>query len=185
MDDHLIIQKFYERDEQAIRDLSDKYGALCKTIANRILSNEQDAEECVNDALLAAWNNIPPERPDPLLSYICRITRNISLKKYHFNTAKKRNHYYDMLLDELEETLSGTESVEDEILANELRDAMNDFLSELKPHDRIIFVKRYWLFEPSAKIADEIGKSNNYVNVHLHRTRRKLEGYLKTRGLIE
>lgn len=185
MEDHLIIQKFYDRQEQAVRDLSDKYGTLCQTIANRILGNKQDAEECVNDALLAAWNTIPPERPDPLSTYICRLTRNISLNKYHANTAQKRNHYYDLLLDELEESLAGNESVEDEILARELKHAINEFLAGLKQSDRIIFIKRYWFCDTITGIADSLGKSKNYVNVHLHRIRKKLETYLETRGLIE
>ena len=184
MEDEFIIQKFCERQEQAIQDLSDKYGMLLQTIANRILNNKQDAEECVNDTLLAAWNNIPPEHPNPLSAYVCRITRNLSLKKYRANTAQKRNHYYDLLIDELEESLIGKESVEDEILTKELQHAINNFLSECKQNDRIIFIKRYWFFEPIPEIADEIGKSKNYVNVHLHRIRKKLENYLITRGLI-
>lgn len=185
MEDQQIIQKFYERQEQALKDLSNKYGTLCQAIANRILSNQQDAEECVNDALLVAWNTIPPEHPDPLSAYICRITRNISLKKYHANTAQKRNHYYDVLLDELQESLAGKESVEDEILAKELEHAINGFLSECKQVDRIIFIKRYYFFEPVASIADSVGKSKNYITVHLHRVRKKLENDLKTKGLIE
>ncbi|MCM1235624.1 MAG: sigma-70 family RNA polymerase sigma factor [Ruminococcus flavefaciens] len=185
MEDHLIIQEFYERSERAIQDLSDKYGTLCHTIAKRILGNKQDAEECVNDALLAAWNTIPPEQPDPLSTYICRITRNISLNKYHANTAQKRNHYYDLVLDELEQTLVGNASVEDEILAKELEHAINGFLSKCKQNDRIIFIKRYWFFESITKIADSLGKSRNYVTVHLHRSRKKLKQYLTTRGLIE
>lgn len=185
MEDYLIIQRFCERQERAIQDLSDKYGALCHMVANRILKNKQDAEECVNDAMLAAWNTIPPEHPNPLSAYVCRITRNISLKKYYASKAQKRNHSYDLILDELEESLSGNESVEDEILARELKQAINEFLSGCRQCDRIIFVKRYWFLETVSEIADEIGRNNNYVNVHLHRIRKRLQGYLKTRGLIE
>lgn len=185
MEDHQIIQEFYERSEQAVRHLSDKYGGLLQTVATRILGNKQDAEECVNDALLAAWNTIPPNHPDSLPAYICRITKNISLNKYHANTAQKRNHYYDLVLDELEETLAGNNSVEGEILAKELECAINSFLAALKRSDRIIFIKRYWLLEPVTDIARSLGKSQNYVSVHLHRIRKKLKDHLKTRGLIE
>lgn len=185
MEDQLIIQEFYERSERAIRDLSEKYGNLCQAIANRILGNEQDAEECVNDALFAAWNTIPPKHPDPLSAYICQITRNISLNKYHANTAQKRNHYYDLVLDELEESVAGNASVEDEILAKELEHVINNFLSELKPSDRIIFIKRYWFLEPITEVAHSLGKSENYVSVHMHRIRKRLKNYLKTRGVIE
>lgn len=185
IEDQMIIKKLYERSEEAIKELSDKYGALCQGIANRILSNEQDAEECLNDALLAVWNTVPPEEPDPLSAYICRITRNISLKKYHANTAKKRNTHYDVALDELEECLAGGSSVEDEILAKELQQSMNDFLSKLKKADRVMFVRRYWFLETVSEIAGSIGRSNNYVTVHLHRSRKKLENYLKMKGLIQ
>lgn len=185
LEDQLIIKKLNERSEEAIKELSDKYGALCRGIARRILSNEQDAEECLNDALLAVWNTVPPENPHPLSVYICRITRNISLKKYHANTAKKRNTYYDLALDELEECLAGDSSVEDEILAKELQQNINDFLSELKKADRIMFVRRYWFLESVSEIADSIGRNNNYVTVHLHRSRKKLENYLKMKGLIQ
>lgn len=184
MEDQLIIEKLFERSEGGIKELSNKYGKQCKIIANRVLQNEQDAEECVNDALLAAWNTIPPKKPNPLSAYIYRVTKNISLKKYHANTAKKRNNHYDLVLDELEECLVGETTVEEEILAKELEKAMNDFLSELKKQDRILFVKRYWYLESIPEIADSSGRSTNYVAVHLHRSREKLKKYLKQKGLM-
>lgn len=183
MDDQLIIKKLGERSESAIQALSDKYGKLCLALANRILHNEQDAEECVNDALLAAWNTIPPASPDPLSTYLCGITRNLSIAKYHANTAKKRNHYYDLVLDELADSLPGNTLVEDEILAKELGHAINDFLSGLGKFDRMLFIRRYWFLESVSEIADQVGKSANYVTLHLHRSRKKLENYLKANGL--
>lgn len=184
MDDQLIIKKFQERSEDAIQELSDKYGKLCYALANRILHNEQDAEECVNDALLAAWDTIPPANPDPLSTYLCGITRNLSIKKYHANTAKKRNHYYDLVLDELADSLPGDTLVEDEILAKELGQAINVFLSGMREFDRILFVRRYWLLESIPEIAGQVGRSKNYVTVHLYRSRKQLESYLKSQGLI-
>ena len=91
MDDSKIIELFFERSEQAIIELSNKYGAICSKVADNILNNRLDSEECVNDAYLGVWNTIPPQRPNPLLSYVCRIVRNLALKKYHENTAQKRN----------------------------------------------------------------------------------------------
>lgn len=79
--DNEIIDLFYERSEQAIVELSKKYGSVCRKVARNILNNELDAEECVNDSFLAAWNTIPPQKPDPMLTYICRIVRNLSMKK--------------------------------------------------------------------------------------------------------
>ena len=102
MDDSKIIDLFYERSEQAIIELSKKYGAVCTRVANNILNNRQDTEECVNDAYLGAWNTIPPHHPNPLLSYVCRIVRNLAVNRYHANTAAKRNSSYDVALDELE-----------------------------------------------------------------------------------
>lgn len=102
LEDVKIIELFFARTEQAIAELAAKYGSTCKRIANNILKCEPDAEECVNDTYLAAWNAIPPERPDPLRTYIFRITRNIATAKYHANTALKRNSYYDVALDEFE-----------------------------------------------------------------------------------
>ena len=90
MDDSKIIELFYERSEQAIVELSKKYGDTCHKIAVNILKNDSDAEECVNDTYLGAWNTIPPQNPNPLLTYICRIVRNISIKRYHQNTAQRR-----------------------------------------------------------------------------------------------
>ena len=100
MDDSKIIELFYERSEQAIIELSKKYGTVCTKVAKNILNDVRDTEECVNDAYLGAWNTIPPQRPNPLLSYVCRIVRNLAIKKYHANTAVKRNSIYDVALDE-------------------------------------------------------------------------------------
>ena len=102
IDDRKIIALFFERNEQAIKELSEKYGAVFTKVAYNILNNRQDAEECINEAYLAAWNTIPPHNPNPLLSYVCRIVRNLAIKKYHANTAAKRNSIYDAALDELE-----------------------------------------------------------------------------------
>lgn len=98
LDDSKIIELFYARSEQAIVELSQKYGSVCSKIANNILNNKLDAEECVNDAYLGAWNTIPPQNPNPLLTYISRIVRNLSIKKYHSNTSVKRNSFYDVAL---------------------------------------------------------------------------------------
>lgn len=85
MEDEKIIRLFYERSEQAISKINAKYGKICQRVLYNILNNRQDAEECVNDAYLGAWNAIPPANPTPLLTYICKIVRNISLKNYIFS----------------------------------------------------------------------------------------------------
>lgn len=101
MEDQEIIELFFARLEQAISGLQNKYGNRCMKVAYNILNNRLDAEECVNDAYLAAWNTIPPEKPNPLFTYVCHIVRNLSIKRYHANNALKRNSHYDVALDEL------------------------------------------------------------------------------------
>lgn len=80
LDDRKIIELFFERSEQAIIELSNKYGSVCSKVAFNILNNTQDTEECVNNAYLGTWNTIPPQNPNPLLSYVCRIVRNLAIR---------------------------------------------------------------------------------------------------------
>ena len=118
--DDQIIALFFARSQQALTELDRKYGAVCGSVARNILRNPQDAEECVNDAYLGVWNTIPPQHPDPLLTYLCRIVRNRSIKRYHANTAQKRNSSYDVALDELTQCIPATETVESTLSAQEL-----------------------------------------------------------------
>lgn len=127
LEDSKIIELFFARVEQAIVELSAKYGTVCNRIARNILKNDLDAEECVNDTYLAAWNSIPPQKPDPLRTYIFRIVRNIAIAKYHANTSEKRNSYYDVALEELENCLVASVTVEQEISANELSQKIDNF----------------------------------------------------------
>ena len=120
MDDSKIIALFFARSEQAIVELCAKYGSLCMHIACNILNNSQDAEECVNDTYMGAWNTIPPQKPNPLQAYIAKIVRNIAITRYHANTAQKRNSHYDVALDELEHCLSSSQTPEDTLQAKEL-----------------------------------------------------------------
>ena len=185
MEEQMIIKLLFERSEVAIHELSLEYGKTCKRLAFKILSNQQDVEECINDAYLAVWNSIPPKKPNPLAAYIYRIVKNIALKKYCTNTAQKRNHYYDVILEEVDEFLSVNETVESEILAKEISNKINIFLGTLKEKDRVIFVQRYWLCYSIEEIAINTGASKNYVTVHLYRTREKLRDYLKEEGFYD
>ena len=120
IDDEKIIELFFERSEQAIRELDIKYGKICHNLSYNIVNSRQDAEECVNDAYLGAWNAIPPVRPNPLLSYIVKIVRNISLKIYWRKEAAKRSGHYTIALEEIEGCIADQKTVEDEIEAREL-----------------------------------------------------------------
>lgn len=178
MNDQLIIELFKKRSEEAIAAVSRKYGNLCKTISHRILRNEQDSEECVNDTYLVLWNTIPPQEPNPLVAYVCKIVRNLTLKKYRYNTAEKRNSIYDVTLDELEECIEGGVDPEKVLEEKELTGQLNAFAGKLKEKDRVIFVKRYWFGEDIPEIAEEMGLTSNYINVHLHRIREKLKQFM-------
>lgn len=184
MDESYIINLFNERSEKAITELSNKYGYLCKNIAENILKNKQDSEECVNDAFLGVWNSIPPQKPTSLKAYVLKIVRNQALKKYHSNTAIKRNSQYDVALDELEKCLSGFTDVESETDLLELTRLINNFLEALSKNDRIMFVKRYWFAMSITEIAEEFKVKNHYVSVKLSRIRGDLKTYLEKEGFV-
>ena len=184
LDDSKIIELFYERSEQAIIELSNKYGTVCTKVANNILNDVRDTEECVNDAYLGAWNTIPPQRPNPLLSYVCRIVRNLAIKKYHANTASKRNSIYDVALDELENCFPAAETVEDEFNASETALVIDRFLETLDRDNRVMFVRRYWHSDSITDLAELFQTSNHNISVRLSRTREKLKKYLIQEGVF-
>lgn len=182
MEDSRIIALFEERSEQAVEELAKKYGALCRTVAGNILGSAQDAEECVNDAYLGVWNTVPPQKPDPLLTYVCRIVRNLATARYHANTAQKRNSAYDAALDELEDCLAGADTAETALGARELAHALDAFLDTLRADERVLFVRRYWYADSLADIAARMHISRGSAAVRLSRTREKLKKYLREEG---
>ena len=182
MEDQAIIALFRSRSEQAITELSNKYGQLCGRVANNILHNFLDAEECVNDTWLGVWDSVPPQQPDPLVTYVCGITRNLALKKYHASTAQKRNSTYDVALDELESCLSLPDTAETELSARELAELLNRFLGKLDQESRVIFLRRYWYADSISAIAFRLHMRENQVSVRLHRIRKKLREELRKEG---
>ncbi len=184
MTDDEIIRLFFERSEQAITELSKEHGRAAARVARNILGSERDAEECVNDTYLAVWNAIPPQKPDPLRTFVCKIARNLAAAKYHANTAKKRNSRYDAALDELEECLSDGGSVEEAYGAKELSAAIIAVLAALSYSDRLLFVRRYWYSDSMQDIAAMTGSTANSVAVRLYRLREKLRHHLSKEGLL-
>lgn len=182
LEDSEIIELFNSRSEQAISETREKYGSACLAISQNILGNSLDAEECVSDALLALWNAIPPEKPNPLRAYLFRIVRNISISKYHSNTAGKRNSFYDVALDELEDCLAGITSVEQEITARELSTLIDRFLGTLDEDSRMLFVRRYWYSDSVKELSERFGITENNLSVRLSRIRSKLKKYLQKEG---
>ena len=184
MKDHEIIALFFERSERAITELINKYGAAIKNVASNILKDAQDAEEAVNDTYLTVWNRIPPTKPDHLGAYSCRIARNLSLKRFHSNTAQKRNSYYDVALDELEDTIPALSTVESTYDAKELTGYLNRFLKNLSKDDRYLFMRRYWYGDKISDIAENLNVTPHKASVRLFRLRQKLLILLKKEGLI-
>lgn len=183
MDDSKIVQLYWDRNEQALTATSDKYGNYCISIAKNILGNKEDAEECVNDTYMRAWNSLPPHRPNILSTYLGKITRNLSFNLYKRNTADKRGGgEVPVVLDEIVDLVSDTDDVEKEIDRRELVKAIDDFLGKLPADKRSIFICRYWYFDSISNIASRFGMTNNYVSVLLNRLRLKLHNYLLERG---
>ena len=184
IDDEKIIEMFFERDQQAIRELNRKYGKICHDLSYNIVNSRQDAEECVNDAYLGVWNAIPPAHPNPLISYIVKIVRNISLKTYWKKEAAKRGSIYTIAMQEIETCIADPKTVEDEIETRELARIIEDFLNTLTVENRVIFMRRYWFADSYKDIAEFVGLSEKTISVRLTRIREKLKQYLIERGVF-
>ncbi len=144
MEDHQIIDLYWKRDESAITETDCKYGIFCHRIAMNLLSVHEDAEECVSDAYLQAWNSMPPQRPKKLKLWLGQVVRNIAINLWHKSHAKKRYNGVDQLLSELEDTIPSNQNVEREIENAELGAMINEWLLSLPEDDRNLFVHRYW-----------------------------------------
>ena len=179
MDDREIIQLYWNRNEEAIRETSLKYGRLCSLIANNILKNREDSEEVVNDTYLALWNSIPPKNPDRFSAFTSRITRNLALRKYEYNSAAKRNPEAVYALEELKDCISGKDSLENELENKRIETAISEFLWEQDEEKRNIFVLRYWYFESVRSISIRTGYSEGKIKSILFRLRKKLREYLR------
>ena len=183
MDDAKIVQLYWDRNEQAIPATADKYGNYCTSIAKNILGNREDAEECVNDTYLNAWNSMPPHRPSLLSTFLGKIVRNLSFNRYKYNTAYKRGGgELPVVLDELSDLVTGKDDVEQEIDRKELVKAIDSFLDRLPADKRSIFISRYWHTDSISEIANRFGMTENNVSVTLNRLRLKLHNYLLERG---
>lgn len=177
MQDLQIINALCERDENALGEISEKFGKLCMQVAYNVLGNREEAEECVNDTYLNVWESIPPARPDNLRAFICKITRNISLNRLKYNSAQKRSPGSLISLSDLDEKIGVTPDYE------ELGDILDRFLRTEKPESRIIFMRRYWFMDSIEEIAMMYNYSESKVKSLLYRTRGRLEKFLKKEGI--
>ena len=184
MDDSKIIALYLDRSEQAISETSKKYGRYCHYIAYGILQNDEDAEECVNDTYLRAWEAIPPKRPSRLQTFLGKITRNLSLNKWEKLSAEKRGAgRASLVLDELSECIPTEKDTAHTVEAMVIRDTMNRFLQQLPAETRRLFVRRYFYLSPVKEIAEDYGLSESKVTVTLFRTRAKLKAVLEKEGI--
>ena len=184
LDDNRIIDLFFARSEQAISELDKTHGATVRKTAANILYSRQDVEETVDDTYMGCWTSIPPARPAPLVSFVCRIARNIAVSRVRCETAAKRNSGFDLVLDEIEEFVPSGMDVESELEAKELVTAVNRFLASLDYDDRYVFIRRYWFADSVKDIAASMGCRENVVSVRLTRLRKKLRNILEKEGVI-
>lgn len=177
MEDKDIIALYYARNEDAIRESSDKYGTYVKGISMSILKNISDAEECVNDTWLKAWRSIPPQNPPSLKVYLGRLVRHLSIDRLRTISRHKRSYELQVALDELTEC-----SPPDDGDVTALTEALNEFLDGLEPTERRLFVGRYWHLYPVSVLADTYGLTENNTSVRLFRLRERLREYLMKKG---
>lgn len=186
MEDTQIIELYWARSDDAIRASDEKYGAYCFTVASRVVESREDAEECVNDTWLRAWNAMPPERPGHLRMFFAAITRNLSLDRIRERLTRKRGGgTVSLALEELSECVSGSPEVEDAVIASELAASVDRFLSTVREPSRSIFLRRYFFFESIEEIARARGMKPGTVSVSLHRTKKSLREHLKKEGFFD
>lgn len=180
VEDLAIVELYHQRDEQAIAESDKKYGGLCRTIAMRLLGIREDAEECVNDTWFAAWNKMPPDRPNALSAFLGRITRNLSISRWRQNHAQKRYNGIEVLLSELEDCVPSPSTVEEELERQELAQSISVWLDSLELEDRRLFIRRYWYGEPVKTLASKRGERANALSQRLLRLRKNLRTFLES-----
>lgn len=183
MEDQMIMELYFARDEQAIAETDKKYGSYCYQIANGILSSREDAEETVSDTFWHTWNAIPPQRPRYLKLFLAKITRNLAFSRWRSYAAYKRGGgEMELVLEELSACIASPGSVEDRLNGKELARAIRSFLNTLPAREQDIFLRRYFFVEESSAIAARYGMKPATVLRTLSRTREKLKKYLTQEG---
>ena len=179
MNDEKILELYWDRSEDALRESDAKYGAYCYTIAYNILSEAEDSEECVSDTWLRAWNTIPPQKPNCLRMFFAKITRNLSIDRYR----KQKRAAFCAPREELAECVSGNDTIETELQKKELAESINRFLRKLSARDCNIFLRRYFYAEPIKDIAKKYHLEDYNIYSILSRTRKKLKEHLRKEGI--
>lgn len=185
MTDSELIRLFGARDERAISETKLRYGAYCFTVAMNILRNSEDAEECINDALLAAWERIPPAEPKNMQTFLGKLMRNAAIGYWRKSHADKRGSgHIELLLEELSDAAASEDALDRIEDVMTFKETFNSFLGSLKKEQRIIFLRRYFYMQDVEEIASALGLSESKVKVVLHRTRKKLRKILESEGSL-
>ena len=180
-----IVDMFLERKENAIKATSERYGARLRSICFRITGNTQTAEECENDTYLEAWKRIPPSEPRTyFMTFLSRIARTISLNRSVSDHRLKRFAYMEELSSELEQCIASSSSVEQELDAKLLIEAISDFLKKQPKEKRIIFMRRYYYLEKTSVIANQLGYNESSLRSLLFRMRKELRDYLEKEEIL-
>lgn len=183
MKDEEIVALYWDRNEDAIQQTQQKYGAYLSKVAYNILSDIEDSKECVNDTYLAAWNSMPPQRPKVLSTYLGKITRQISIDVFRKkNSAKRYASEYAVSLEELGDTFSDGTTPEQVLDEKMLDDAINHFVRALPDEAQRAFVGRYYFFDSLKDIAVYCGMKESKLKSLLYRTRQQLKAYLVKEG---
>lgn len=183
MEDRQIINLLFQRAETALEALAQAFGGRLFSMSRNILADERDAQECVNDTYLEAWNRIPPHRPQGLFGYLAKIVRHKSLDLLDRLRAQKRNAVVVELSRELEECISAPTDMDSELDREQIRNALRSFLKTLSEKNQYIFVRRYFYMDPVVQIADATKKSEGSISASLHRSRQKLRAHLQKEGI--
>lgn len=184
MEDSAIIKLYWAREELALVETESKYGGYCRTIACNILNNREDAEECVNDTYLRAWNSMPPQRPSILGAFLGKITRNVSLDRFKINRAEKRGGGQMLLaLEELGDCIPEETTMEERVEAAELARCLDSFLRNLPERECCVFLRRYWYVDSVQEIARRYQMAEGSVKSTLYRVRQKLRTHLEKEGV--
>jgi RNA polymerase sigma-70 factor (ECF subfamily) len=182
VEDQEIIALYWSRDQRAVAETALRYHPYCFTVAHNILSSHEDAEECVNDTWLRAWNAMPPQRPQVLRAFLGKITRNLSLDRYRRRTAEKRGGELALVDVELDECMAGG-SIDDGLNVEETGALIDRFLRQCDKTSRVLFVRRYWYLDSISALARRANMTESAVKSNLHRTRGRLRRYLEGEGV--
>lgn len=183
MEDYQIVDLYWARKEKAIGETEKKYGNMLHSLSYSLLSSHEDAEECVNDTYLGAWNTMPSARPMYLGPFLSKITRRLSIDRWRREHREKRGGVAGVL-EELTECIPDENTPALEYERGLLRGELNTFLRTLPEQKRAIFVRRYFYAQETRVIAKELGISESKVKVVLHRLREQLKQRLEACDLL-